>query len=262
MLLNIALLQMRIEEKNHKKNSEHGLELLCSVKEGTDVSVLPEVWTTGYSLGALRKECEEEGSELLKSISKIAKDKNMAIVAGSVPYRRGDNKIYNTTFVFDRSGEIIADYDKIHMFSLYNEERFFHPGGKRTEFAVDGIDAGLAICYDLRFPQLFRAMAVNGANIVFMPAEWPESRGAAWRLLVQARAVESQMYICAVNCTGKFRDDIFYGHSMLVSPTGDIVAEGSSEESIIYGAMDTVVVEKARTALSVLKDGREELYVI
>lgn len=256
----LALVQMNVEEKNYKHNCEHGLELLRAVKENTDIAVLPEVWTTGYSLGALKKEAEKEGSKLLAQIADIAREKNMTIVAGSVPFRREDNKVYNTTFVFDKTGEIIADYDKIHMFSLYNEEKYFKPGNKRTLFQVQGVNMGLSICYDVRFPELFRAMAINGAQIVFLPCEWPTVRGHAYRLLTQARAIESQLYMCSVNCTGKFKDDQFYGHSMLVSPTGEIIVEGESEEAIFYGKIDVHAVEKARSSMSVLKDVREELY--
>lgn len=253
---------MHIKEKDYKGNKQHGLELLQKVRKDTLVAVMPEVWTTGYSLGALRKECEEEGSELLRDIANIAREKDMFIIAGSVPYRRNDGKIYNTSFVFSKDGSIIAEYDKLHMFSLYNEEKFFRPGNKKTLFSLDGVDAGLAICYDVRFPQLFRAMALNGVEIVFLPAEWPEVRGHIWRLLVQARAVECQMYMCAVNCTGNFKDDVFYGHSMLVGPTGEIIAEGTYDEDILYATADTAAVKKARATISVLKDGREELYMI
>ena len=255
-----ALIQMNVEEKNYQGNCQHGLELLHSVCDATDIAILPEVWTTGYSLGALKKEAEEEGSKLLGQVSAISKAKNMGIVAGSVPFRRKDNKVYNTTFVFDKTGEIIAEYDKIHMFSLYNEEKYFKAGSKRAQFQFAGMSAGLSICYDVRFPELYRAMALQGVQLVFMPCEWPEVRGDAYRLLTQARAVESQLYMCAVNCVGKFRNDRFYGHSMLVSPTGEIIVEGGSEESTLYAEIDIQLVEQVRSTMSVLKDVREELY--
>jgi predicted amidohydrolase len=211
---------MKVEEKNRRLNIEHALTLLKGVSGRADAAVLPEVWTTGYSLGALHKEAEEPGSPLLVAIAEIAKAGRLAVVAGSVPFRRPDGKIYNTTLVFDKNGDIIADYDKIHMFSLYNEEKYFQPGEKKAQAVLGGINCGLAICYDLRFPELFRALALNGAEAIFLPAEWPSSRGAAWQLLLRARAVENQLYVCAVNCTGKFKNDRFYGHSAIISPSG------------------------------------------
>ena len=136
--MRIALIQMKVEEKNRLRNVEHALSLLKGVCGRADTAVLPEVWTTGYSLGALRKEAEWPDSPLLREIAGIARDGRLAVVAGSVPFRRTDGRIYNTTLVFDRQGELVADYDKIHMFSLYNEEKYFQPGGKKTQVILNG----------------------------------------------------------------------------------------------------------------------------
>ncbi len=258
--MRIALLQMQIVEKNRQHNIEHGLELLCSAAGKADVLVLPEVWTTGYSLGNLRQDAENENSPLLEKIAKIARENKTAIIAGSIPFRRVDGKIYNTTFVYDGTGEKIAEYDKVHMFGLYDEGKYFKAGNLRAEYELAGMKSGSAICYDLRFPEFFRAMALGGAEIIYMPAEWPEVRGEAWRLLVQARAVENQLYVCAVNCVGTFYKDTFYGHSMLVAPDGSIVAEGSGDEEIIYAEAQPEMVAQVRAAMSVLTDVRSEVY--
>jgi predicted amidohydrolase len=251
---------MKVEEKNRRLNVCRALSLLKEACGKADAAVLPEVWTTGYSLGALRKEAEWPGSPLLEEIAGIAREGRLAVIAGSVPFRRADGRVCNTTLVFDKQGDIVADYDKMHMFSLYNEARYFSPGGKKTQVILNGVNCGLAICYDLRFPELFRALAVNGAEAVFLPAEWPRARGLAWRILVQARAVENQLYMCAVNCVGKFKNDHFYGHSAIVSPLGEIIAEGSEEEAIIYGDIEAAAVAEARSAMSVLKDARRDIY--
>jgi predicted amidohydrolase len=181
-------------------------------------------------------------------------------VAGSLPLRRPDGKVYNTTLVFDKEGAIIAAYDKIHTFSLYKEEKYFQAGGKIVQFTLEDMRCGLSICYDLRFPELFRVMALKGAEIVFLPAEWPSARGRAWRILSKARAVENQFYLCAVKCVGKFRDEQFYGHSLLISPQGEVLAEGAEDEEILYGDVSAAEVAGTRSALSVLQDVRWELY--
>ncbi len=258
--MRLALVQMEIAEKNRALNISHGLELLREAAGQADVAVLPEVWTTGYSLGALHREAENASSALLGDIAAIARENNTTIVAGSMPFKRQDEKTYNTMLVYGKDGGRIAEYDKVHMFGLYNEEKYFKAGSRRVQFELDGMKAGAAICYDLRFPELFRAMALEGTEMVFLPAEWPASRGDAWRLLVQARAVESQLYMCAVNCVGRFRQDVFYGHSMLVAPDGTIVAEGNEKEEIIYADVKPELVASVRGSMSVLTDVRSEVY--
>ncbi len=259
-VLRVALIQMKVEEKNRQLNIEHGLELLRQVAGKADVAVLPEVWTTGYSLGNLAKEAENFESDLVKELSDLAKTGKLTIVAGSMPFCRPDGKVYNTTLVYGKDGSILADYDKIHMFGLYNEEKYFKAGNKRSEFSLDGWSCGLSICYDLRFPELFRAMALNGVQIVYLPAQWPTVRGAAWRLLVQARAMESQIYVCAVNSVGMFKREPFFGHSMVVGPDGNIIAEAGDEDEIVYVDIQAESVAKVRSAMSVLTDVRRELY--
>ena len=148
------------------------------------------------------------------------------------------------------------------MFSLYNEQKFFKAGNKRVTFNMDDVTCGLSICYDLRFPELFRAMALDGASVIFLPAQWPVVRGDVWRLLLQARAVENQFYMCGVNCVGEFKNDKFYGHSMLIAPNGAIITEGEETEAIIYSQIDTQLVDSSRSALSVLKDVRREFFKV
>ena len=259
--MRIALVQMKVEERNNKRNKEHGIELLNAVDEKTDIAVLPEIWTTGYSLGNLYKECETKDSSLIKELSNIAVKKQLTIVAGSVPLKREDEKIYNSTLVFNKQGDIIAEYDKLHMFTFYNEDKFFQSGTRRIHFNVEELSCALSICYDIRFPEFYRTLALEGAQIVFVPAEWPEIRSDAWNLLLKARAVENQMYICAVNASGKFKRDDFYGHSMLIDPYGEILVEAGKEETIVYGVVDKQNVVKARQSMPVLNDVRRESYL-
>lgn len=257
--MRIALIQMEVLEKNKKANVLRGLELLHKV-EGADVAVLPEVWTTGYSLGALSREAELISGNLVEELSCLSKNKQLAIVAGSFAIYKDDGKIYNTALVFDKNGNMIAEYDKLYMFSLYNEQKYFSAGNKQVSFELEGILSGLGICYDLRFPELFRFLALQGVQIVYLPAEWPAARGDVWELLVRARAVENQIYVCAVNCVGKFRDKLFYGHSMLVAPDGKVLAIGSKKEEIIYADISRTYIEDVRSEMNVLHDVRRELY--
>jgi len=256
--MKISLIQMKIQEKNKTANVEHGLDLLQKAAVGQDVVLMPEIWTTGYSLGRLEKEAEELEGPVVKKMQEIARISSCAVVAGSVPLLI-NGKVHNTTVVINKKGEIIYLYSKMHLFGMFREERFFAAGDSFETFMLDGVSCGASICYDLRFPELYRRLALKGAKVIFVPAEWPEARGDVWRLLLQARAVENQTYICGINCVGTFKDDIFYGHSMIVSPDGKIIAEGGSGEQILQGELDFDLINKLRQKLNALDDVRSEL---
>lgn len=256
--MKLALVQLQVLEKNKAGNVDHGLELLREAAKSHDVVVLPEVWTTGYSLGHLQDEAETMDSDVVTEICAIAKASGCSIVAGSVPMHH-DGKIYNTSLAISKEGEIVNSYDKVHLFGLFNEEKFFAPGNNFQAFELDGVCCGSTICYDLRFPELFRHEALQGAKIIFCPAEWPAARGDIWHLLAQARAAENHLFVVAVNCAGTFKGAPFYGHSMVVAPSGKILAEAGMEEEIISCEIDLAAIDKVRARINVLNDVRKEL---
>ena len=256
--MKVGLLQLSVLEKNKAANVAHGLELLRQYAPVHDLLVLPEVWTTGYSLGHLQQEAEQENSPVLAEICSIAKANACAIVAGSVPMQRA-GRIYNCSVAIDKTGRIVNMYDKVHLFGLFDEAKFFAPGNNFQAFTLDGICCGSTICYDLRFPELYRHLALQGAKIIFCPAEWPSARGDIWRLLPQARAAEDHIYVIAVNCSGTFKGAPFYGHSMVVAPTGKILAEAGEMEEIVSCEIDLAVIDEVRSRLNALADVRKEL---
>ena len=255
--MKIALLQMDIQERNKDENVKHGLELLAQAAVGQDVVVMPEIWTTGYSLGHIEQDAETMEGPVIAAIKTIARENKCNIVAGSMPMKI-EGKIYNTSVVIDRNGAILDYYSKFHLFGLFHEERFFAPGKHLATYQLDGIECSNTICYDLRFPEMFRHLALAGAKMIFIPAEWPTPRGDVWKLLVQARAIENHIFICAVNCTGFFKGEPFYGNSMIVSPTGKIIVEGDEKEAILYGDIDLEDIKRVRNRINVLNDVREE----
>ncbi|MDD3396031.1 MAG: carbon-nitrogen family hydrolase [Acidaminococcaceae bacterium] len=258
--MKIALVQMEIKEKNKQGNIEHAIEMLEEACPGRDLVVLPEIWTTGYSLGKLEEEAEPGlDSFLMQRLSAIARQNNCNLAAGSVPMKLNGN-IYNDAIVFNRAGELVSNYGKMHLFGLYKEERFFAPGTMCRTYKLDDITCGSAICYDMRFPELFRHLALEGAEMVILPAEWPTPRGNIWRVLTQARAMENHMFMCTVNCVGQFKSEVFYGHSMLVAPDGRIIVEGGSDEDIYYGEVDWEEIVQVRKTMNVLQDIRPEFY--
>lgn len=257
--MKIALIQMRVVEKAPAINAAKGLELLEQAAKQADILVLPEVWTTGYSLGKARETAERLDGVLCKNIQNLAAQTQTTIVAGSMAMLR-DGRVYNASPVWGKDGRLLDVYEKIHLFSLYKEENIFAPGEKRTVVSIDNWQVGIGICYDLRFPELFRVMAAQGAECLVIPAEWPAARGTDWRLLVQARALENQAYVAAVNCAGSFKGAPFYGHSMLVGPDGVVLAEAGEQEEILIVELKQAAVQQAREKMSVLQDRRPDCY--
>ena len=257
--MKIALVQMEVLEKNKAGNVENACALLRQAAPNCDIAVLPEIWTTGYSLGHLSKEADFLNGPVVEELRSIAKEHSCAIVAGSIPLRKGDGQVYNTAVTIDKNGEIVFCYSKVHLFSMFNEQRFFKPGNDFGVYELEGVTCGSTICYDLRFPELYRHMAMQGAKIIFVPAEWPKLRGTIWDLFIRARALENHTFIVGVNCAGKFHDQKFYGHSAVISPFGEVLAAGGEEEDIVYCDIDLSQVEKANEYMNVLKDVRPEL---
>ncbi|MDT8901810.1 carbon-nitrogen family hydrolase [Anaeroselena agilis] len=258
--MKIAMVQMRIIAGDVAANRARGLALAAEAAANAAVVVLPEIWTTGYALRQVADMAEDQDGPTLTGMREIAAREGVTVVAGSLALRR-QGRIYNESVVIGPDGSTIANYAKIHLFSMTGEERFFAAGDRRCLFDVGGLRAGLAICYDLRFPELFRLLAGDGAQVVFMPSEWPLVRALPWQVLCRARAMENQTYICAVNCVGEHRGSPFAGQSLLIAPDGEIVAAGGAEEAVIYGEIDPAAVAAVRETMKVWQDRRPEVYL-
>ncbi len=256
--MKLALVQLAVWERAKEDNIRRGLELSAQAACGRDLVVLPEVWTTGYSLGHLAQEAERLDGPLVRELQALAAREGCAIVAGSVPLYRG-GLVYNSSLAIDKRGALVHVYDKVHLFGLFQEQDFFAPGQDFSAYWLDGVKCGSTICYDLRFPELYRHLALQGAELFLCPAEWPTVRGDAWRLLAQARAAENHAFLVGVNCAGSFKGAPFYGHSLVVDPLGRIVAEAGEEEAILTCEIDLGQVEKVRQRLNALLDVRKEL---
>jgi predicted amidohydrolase len=258
--MRIAIIQMQTVAGDVATNRKQGLAMAAEAAGQADIVVLPELWTTGYALRQVNEQAEDDSGATISGIVEIARHHKVTVVAGSLPLWRG-GKIYNTTAVINSAGEVISHYEKMHLFSMTGEQRFFTAGSSRSIFSLGDVVGGIAICYDLRFPELFRSLTMEGAQIIFLPAEWPTARAEHWNILNRARAIENQVYICAVNCVGEFHGKPFYGHSMLIGPSGELVAEGGDEQEIIYGDFDPELVTKVRQSMQIWQDRRSELYL-
>ena len=186
MRLCVIQMDMRLGESAY--NFAHAEALLRrAAAEGADTALLPETWNTGFFPTDHLPERSDRGGEAVKALcAPLARELNMNIVAGSVSDRRG-GRVYNTAYVFDRQGACLAAYDKTHLFTPMGEHEHYAAGDHLTTFSLDGHKCGLLICYDLRFPELFRTLALQGVELLLLPAQWPAARRYHWETLARHR---------------------------------------------------------------------------
>ncbi|MBU8904971.1 carbon-nitrogen family hydrolase [Desertibacillus haloalkaliphilus] len=260
MKLKLALLQMDISFGNPAENFTKAQQMIKNAsKQQPDVIVLPELWTTGYDLTRLDQIADHKGEKTKRVFSELAKQYNVNIVAGSIANQTNEGTL-NTTFAFNRKGEIIGEYSKVHLFRLMDEEKYLIAGDDKGSFTIEGIPAASVICYDIRFPEWIRRHVLDGAKLMFVTAEWPKARVDHWRTLLVSRAIENQTYVIACNRVGSDPNNQFAGHSMIIDPWGEIISEGNENEMIVYGEISSDDVTSIRNRIPVFEDRRPQLY--
>ncbi|MNC23043.1 2-oxoglutaramate amidase [compost metagenome] len=258
----ISLLQMDVafgEPEANYRNAERLIREAAAAPEKPDLLVLPELWDTAYDLERLEQLADWQGERVQAWAGALARELNVSIAAGSIAEKREDG-IRNTAFAVDRAGSVVSRYTKLHLFGPMEEDRHLIAGDKRTLAKLEGLTAGMMICYDLRFPELARSLALDGAELIIAPAQWPKPRMNHWRTLVIARAIENQLYVAACNRAGTGGGQEFFGHSMLVDPWGELLAEGGEGEEIITASLDSGRITQARERIPVFRDRRPDRY--
>ncbi len=258
--MKIACVQMDIAFGQPDMNFAEAERLIAeAAAEGAKIIVLPEMWNTGYALGELEAVADNEGERTKHFLASLAEKYGVHIIGGSVAVKKGDS-FFNTMYAANKNGEIIAEYDKLHLFKLMDEHHYMSPGNKMNLFELDGVKCAGVICYDIRFPEWIRLHALEGAKILFVPAEWPAARVDHWELLLQARAIENQCFVVAVNRVGSDPGNDFNGHSMIIAPWGEKMLAGKEEAGIFYAEIDIRDVDKVRERIPVYADRRPEIY--
>ncbi len=259
--MKVSIAQIDIAYGNVSRNYERTANALQkAMDDHPDVIVLPEMWNTGYALDQLDELADENGERTRNFLSAFAGEHDVNVVGGSCAVRRR-GRFWNTAYDFDRKGQLINEYDKVHLFGLMQEDRFIAPGNSESSFEIDGVKCSCVICYDIRFPEWERKLMSGGAEILFVSAQWPDVRIRQWEILLRARAIENQAFVVAANRVGDAPDDHFNGHSLIIDPFGEVIADGNSgKEEIITAELDLSLVRKARGSIPVFDDRRTELY--
>ena len=227
-----------------------------------DVVVLPETWNTGFfPKERLSELADRDCTRVRRELGALAAELGVNLVAGSVANVRG-GKVYNTACVFDRAGNCVAEYDKTHLFTPMGEHGYFTPGNHLCRFRLDGHDCGLVICYDIRFPELARTLAVQGMDVLFVVSQWPAARIPHLRALTVARAIENQAFVVCCNSCGDAGDTRYGGFSAILDPWGQTLALAAENEQILTAECELDVLDGIRNSINVFRDRRPELYQI
>jgi predicted amidohydrolase len=227
--------------------------------QGADVLVLPELWSTGYDLENAAVYAANLDEGVFAETAVLARQYNLCII-GSCLSNLGDGKIGNTAVFINKDGTILAHYSKIHLFRLMDEHQFLTAGEKLAFAETPWGKMALSICYDLRFPELFRQYALAGCVLTFIPAEWPHPRLEHWQTLLRARAIENQMVIVACNRVGRSKGTDFCGHSCIIDPWGEVLVAGGENEELLLAEVDLERVTAVRGTIPVFKDRRPAIY--
>ncbi|MDR5658349.1 carbon-nitrogen hydrolase family protein [Serpentinicella sp. ANB-PHB4] len=267
--IDIAICQMSVTDSKQNNLNKAEMMITQSVsKNKAQIVVLPEMFNCPYNTKVMADYAENIEGETVKRLSNIAKKLKVYIFAGSFP-EKDKEKIYNTSLVFNKEGQLIGKHRKIHLFDVdiqngikFKESEVLSPGNDVTVVNTEFCKIGLAICYDMRFPELMRAITLKGAKIIIVPAAFNMTTGPAhWNELLKVRAMDNQVYFIAASPARNMSADYHaYGHSAIVDPWGKIMAQAQAGEIILHSKISLSRVEKIRNELPLLKHRRTDIY--
>ncbi len=238
---NITIVQLNSKIGDKTANYEKVEKLVSRDVKNTDIIVLPEVWTCGWAPRVFRENAEEiQNSKTIDFLSNIAKKYNCWIIGGSFIIKE-NNKYYNTCPVLNRAGKLVTTYSKNHLFSYYgsDEDKYVQTGKSPVMVDIEGIKVGLTICYDIRFPEIYRAYRKAGADLFINCAAWGLKKPIPWECMTRSRAVENQTFMVALTQSGYIEDEEWnIGHSRVIDYKGETLNEIRDQKE---GAITTLI---------------------
>lgn len=262
--LTISLAQMDCRLGDPEMNFARAATLIAeAARRGSDLVLLPELWSTAYALDAaptlaspLANSAQDGG--WFGRVAALAAEHHLFVGGSLLEARSG--RYYNCFALYAPDGALVGAYRKVHLFRLMDEEKYLAPGEEAVALDLPWGKTGLAICYDLRFPELFRRYALDGARLMLLPAEWPHPRRSHWQTLLRARAIENQCFVAACNRVGATGVSAFFGSSAVIDPWGETLVEAGETEALLTVSLDLALVEEVRRRIPVFEDRRAELY--
>lgn len=235
-------------------------QVRAGAKASCRLLLFPEISDLGYDIKAIARNGRDWWPRVRDELSGLAREHHICLVCGvCLP---GQQALFNALVTFGPGGDILAEYRKIHLFAAgdADETEVFSPGTKIVCFDFEGIRFGLSLCYDLRFPELYRAQALNGCQTMLVASAWPKKRIDVWKTLCAARAMENQCFLLGANRVGDQGAFPFGGHSLFVNPSGDMIPADGAGEGLTAGVIDLDDIAAARRAIPALTHRRPEIY--
>lgn len=264
--IKIAALQMNSAIGDIEKNCDKINKIVSAeLSDNADILILPEVWTCGWACRHFT-ECAEDIDKAasISLLKKIAKEHNINILGGSIILKK-NNLLYNSCPVIDRNGKLLATYEKNHLFSYYgcDEGKYITAGTNPVMVNLEGINIGLTICFDIRFPEIYRAYRKAGADLLVNMAAWGLSKPIPWEMMTRSRAIENQTYMVALTQSGPIEDNEFnIGHSRIIDYNGNIISEIKDQrEGIMFAEINLNEMYEFREKCTILNDIKENYEV-
>ena len=269
--MKIALIQMAVQTEKEENIKKAAGFLKEAKKQCADIAILPEMFCCPYAAKNFPIYAEEEGGMAWQALSREAKECSLYVIGGSMPERGEKGAIYNTSYVFDREGRQIAKHRKIHLFDIavqggqcFKESDTLTAGNEITVFDTEYCKIGVCICYDIRFPELSRCMALEGADMIVVPGAFNMTTGPAhWEILFRTRALDNQVFTVGVAPAREEKGGyVAYGNSMAVSPWGDVLIRLEEKEGIAFCHIDLEKIKQVRQELPLLAHRRTDIYTL
>ncbi|WP_266077180.1 carbon-nitrogen family hydrolase [Haladaptatus caseinilyticus] len=265
--MRLALAQIAIEGGDVESNRGRAASAIESAAEhDADLVALPEIFNVGYfAFDTYQRNAEALDGPTLTQISDLADEHDIAVLAGSIVEdlsltdgeRPAEEGLANTSVFFDRDGRRQAVYRKHHLFGYESAEaEMLVPGESLGIVELEGVTVGMATCYDLRFPELYRDIAEAGATLVLVPSAWPYPRVEHWQILSRARAIENQCFLATINGSGSYDDATLIGRSTVYDPWGTLLASTGDEPDMVVRDIDPKRVEQVRKSFPAWHDKR------
>lgn len=259
---------MVVDNKEDNLNKAESMVRQAVAKAGANVVALPEIFNGPYSIEAMKETAEPENGPSSQRLAALAKELGIVVIGGSIAEKAGD-LVYNTSYTFDEKGNCIGRHRKMHLFDVdipggisFQESSVVAPGNDVTVFDTTYGRFGVAICYDMRFPELMRLMVQEGAEMILMPAAFNTTTGPAhWHETIKMRAVDNQVHFAAA-APARNKDATYpaYGFSKIVDPWGTVLAETDEKENMISARISPERQEAVRQQLPLLKHRRQDIY--